>query len=380
MRVIMLLGPSTAGKSSICSELKATYGCQILSGDDLDLTEKTRKDTQTAIDRLKASGLIPALSSYMTEEEVIKLCIAGKLTISKGDYLITTKFDNPNFPDIDKILRQATFPEDVIVKLTKNLRDVGQVFKSSNRTIYQAIFDETFSGKFVADETIILDLVPPGKGMGFDFTIEDMLDDFNKHITQYNNEHKDNPVSTYIALAHCSPLVLRERLSRRITQAEIDGNLRNKRPGIFPLLQLSSIVEVDPKADPSQYGAISISDLRKIAATHPEPIRKDNAKITSKKVVSSHSRWRGLTEAALKADRKAEFSSIKMAKHFGIWQKGVDLPADDATLPLRLRDGIKVDICLDTATKDSATLAKQLIEATQAKLPDKPSISVPIIR
>ena len=113
MHVVLLLGSSTAGKSSLCRELVTTHGWKSSSIDEMvdKIVNMNPSDLKLFMfEKLNASGVIQNLQTLMTEEEIVTLCSRGVLTISKGNYLITAHgFPDPLLPNLEDVLKKAGF-------------------------------------------------------------------------------------------------------------------------------------------------------------------------------------------------------------------------------------------------------------------------------
>jgi sulfur transfer complex TusBCD TusB component (DsrH family) len=151
MHVVLLLGSSTAGKSSLCRELVTTHGWKSSSIDEMvdKIVNMSPSDPKLFMfEKLDAAGVIQNLQTLMTEEEMLTLCSTGVLTISKGNHLITAKgFPNPLLPNLEDVLKKAGFIESEISKLAKELRFVTKI-DDPTVMLYDEVFDKGNSAAF----------------------------------------------------------------------------------------------------------------------------------------------------------------------------------------------------------------------------------------
>lgn len=156
MHVVLLLGSSTAGKSSLCRELVKTHGWKSSSIDEMvdKIVNMSPSNLKLfMLEKLNASGVIQNLQTLMTEDELITLCSRGVLTISKGSHLITAHgFPNPLLPNLEDVLKMAGFIESEISKLAKELRFVTKI-DDPTMMLYDEVFNKGNSG-----QSIVIDL------------------------------------------------------------------------------------------------------------------------------------------------------------------------------------------------------------------------------
>lgn len=340
MRIVMLLGPSSAGKSSVCSELsKAPFNYKILDADEIlhkwqengKFKEWEELRNLQIKQKLIDSGLLDILKPYMSETELMDFCIKGTLKVSVDNKLILShQFKNPELQELEEILSKTDF-----IDLALNLRRVATIFKETDKAstlhnAHRAYFAEALSDKYSVEDTVVLDM---GKLLPSSSTKTlETLADFNKQVEQYNAEHKDKPAIASLAIAYCNPVFLSERVAKRNKDATESNNPTNKRYGYCALSQLASLVkcETTPSSIKSKLGHLSQEDILQISKLHPKKL--------SKTEVSSDAAFAGMIE---------NFS----------------LPAGlekDTKLPLALREGIKPDAFIDTSIGTPAELANQL--------------------
>jgi len=88
MKIVLLLGPSSAGKSTLCSALVAKHGWNTHGCDQVgEIIQKER--TPLLLGEMLKRGLFEKLSPYMDESAIIKLAETGQLDLVRGDISIT---------------------------------------------------------------------------------------------------------------------------------------------------------------------------------------------------------------------------------------------------------------------------------------------------
>lgn len=245
MRVVLLLGSSTAGKSSLCSELVKNHGWLSISIDEVcekignELTAKAKIDI---LNEFKKNGLANKLLPYLSEDEIAKLASGGKLLISRGQHLITksVQFSNPSLNSLEIILKNAGFNEEEIVELAENFRLATKIGDETQQKYpfpnpMPRLYDETYIKDTGA--SIILDVVPPPNG-----DVKELLSHFHQRAKQFRIENSACNLETQVVLAYCPPKKLSERILGRNINAEQSGNLMDKREGLFPFHQLANLI------------------------------------------------------------------------------------------------------------------------------------------
>ena len=131
MKVVLLIGSSSAGKSSLCGELVAEHNWTSLSADDVSKKidiERSQFFKEEILKVLRNKGLIAKLQLLMTQDEIYKLCGTGMLTISKGNNKIDeAQFSDPSLVGLESLLKKAGFNESEIPGLSEILRQISQV-------------------------------------------------------------------------------------------------------------------------------------------------------------------------------------------------------------------------------------------------------------
>jgi len=264
MKIVLLLGPSSAGKSTLCDALVKEHGWYT-HGSDLAIDIIERERTPLLLEKLKVLGLIERLSFYLTEAAIIKLAAFGKFDIINGDISISHQFNSPDFLGLDTILSKAGFIGRELEDLTHLLHGVGDAFKSLPMPdMLDRMLDDVF--QLPANASIIIDHVPPCSG-----DVKEMLHDFKEKLIERGHANLCT-VEYATVLAFCPPKALSTRINRRNEAANISGDLKNKREGIFPFLQLSQLITAAETDDAvEEDNTLSKLQLLMIALKHLSP-------------------------------------------------------------------------------------------------------------
>jgi hypothetical protein len=263
MKVILLLGASSAGKSTLCDVLVREH-CWYTHGTDQVCGILRRERIPLLLQKLQERRLIEQLSPYMNEAAVTILAETGELNLTYGDISIKHQFKTPDFLGLKTILSRAGFSDKELEELTQSLREVGTVFKDLPMpNDLDRMLDDVF--KLPTDASVIIDQVPLSDD------VKSMLNDFKEKIFERAKED-GREIEYATVLAYCPPKALSSRIHRRNEAAVVSGDLMNKREGTFPFLQLSQLIsatEADGKLDEAR--TLSKMQLLLIALQHVPP-------------------------------------------------------------------------------------------------------------
>lgn len=373
MHVVLLLGSSTAGKSSLCRELVSTYEWKSSSIDEVvgKIVNMSPSDLKLLMsEKLDKSGVIQNLQTLMTEDEILTLCGTGVLTISKGSHLITAHgFPNPLLPNLEDVLTKAGFIESEISKLAKDLRLVTKIGDAMVR-LYDEVFDKGNSG-----QSIVIDLVPDPDG-----SAKECLDYFQKRAQQYSEENPSETLTTSIVFAYCPVQKLSERIQERNRKADID-NPMDKRVGLFPFHQLATLVTADKLFDDSSEHVLSRNELFYMVNKHANtdkngdalflenPVDLDVLQPSYEEEVQIVTTPESVVKLQLNHDtvelipddvprigsKKTIEEYCKLANRFGFFE-------NQERASLNIPEGIDFDAVINTAKGNPATLANEFLE------------------
>jgi len=130
MKVVLLLGSGTAGKSSLCRELVATHQWSSNSVDEVwgkILLEHSTKIKPLILHELKKQNLIAKLQDHMTEAEIVNLASIGLLNISIGEHQLTQQFQDQQLDGLEDALKKAGFNESEISILSQDFRLITKI-------------------------------------------------------------------------------------------------------------------------------------------------------------------------------------------------------------------------------------------------------------
>ncbi|WP_129556824.1 hypothetical protein [Legionella sainthelensi] len=376
----MLLGASTAGKSSLCSELVKTHGWKSSSIDEVvgKIVNMNPSDLKLLMfEKLKASSVIQNLQTLMTKEEVLTLCGTGVLTISKGSHLIKDqRFPSPLLPNLEDALTKVGFTESEISKLAKDLRLVTKINDPIVR-LYDEVFDKRNSG-----QSIVIDLVPAP-----DESTKECLENFQKRAQQYNEENPSERLITSIVFAYCPVQKLSERIQERNRNADINNKPMDKRVGLFPFHQLATLVTADKLFDASSEHVLSRNELFYMVNKHAhtdkngEPLFLENPvdadvlqqcyeeeiqmmDISDRGVkLKLNDDTRELTSDDLPriGSKKTIEEYSKLTNRFGFFK-------NQERVSLNISERINFDAVINTAKANPATLANEFLEKLELSI------------
>ncbi len=373
MHVVLLLGSSTAGKSSLCRELVKTHGWKSSSIDEMvdKIVNMSPSNLKLfMLEKLNASGVIQNLQTLMTEDELITLCSRGVLTISKGSHLITAHgFPNPLLPNLEDVLKMAGFIESEISKLAKELRFVTKI-DDPTMMLYDEVFDKDNSG-----QSIVIDLVPNP-----DESAKECLAYFKKRAQQYREENPSETLTTSIVFAYCPVQKLSERIQERNRKADI-GNPMDKREGLFPFHQLATLVTADKLFDDSTEHVISRNELFYMVNKHAktdkngDPLFLENPVDVDALQQSSYEEVQVVTTTdrvvklrinddmlELSSDDLPRIGSKKTIEEYSRLADRFGFFENQERASLNISKGIDFDAVINTAKGNPATLANEFLE------------------
>lgn len=263
MKVVLLLGPSSAGKSTLCDVLVREHGWYT-HGIDRVSDILYRERTPLLLEELRRQGLIERLSPYMSEQAIITLTETGQFDLVKGDISIKHQFNSPDFQELETILQQG-FAGKELEELIHSLREVGKLLKTMLKPdSIDRMLDDVF--KLPPDSSVILDLIPPQEG-----DVKSSLHDFREKL--FERAKMDGKTIEYATvLAFCPPKALSNRIHHRNISAVKSGDLRNQREiedSFLQLSQLISVAETDGALDEAR--TLSRMQLLLIALQHLPP-------------------------------------------------------------------------------------------------------------
>lgn len=348
MKIVLLLGPSSAGKSTTCAELQR-QGWRVSSGDVVmePLQASFPSKVREALNRKE---LFTKLSHLMTEDEVFKLAMEGHLVISKGDHQITLQqMNGPEYPNLSQCLLDEKFSDDEYAVLYPLLKSVGETFievREDHFNLKRALFDDAFN-RATLEESVVIDWIPADTVRN----TQDFIRHFNDRVERYRQTHGDDSIQSSIILALCTPEQLSARVLRRNAEATATGDERNKREGTFPFEQLSVLIGGGIFREAQQrVGTTTTAQMREIAYRHQRLEQSDvSTTLTSENIASD------VVEAVV----ESVFNYAALSQGFG-------LNPSRETHDIAVRDEFASYPRIDTLSGSPVELARQVIAISEA--------------
>ncbi len=331
MKIVLLIGSSTSGKSTLCAELKEKHQWNILSFDEV--AKRVRKPAFLE--------LFKELSLLMTDNEIYQLCQNNILTISNGEHCIDAhKFTDTSLPDLEDILKKTGFDEYQTVLLSENMRSIVSSYVS-----YDQIMDELFINvfeQFDDESSVVLDVIPDRFG-----NANSLMQKFAKYCQKYRESHLD--LNALTALVYCPPVTLSERIKKRNNDAIIKNTPHEVRKGLFPFQQFASLITVcnNQASAQAELGCFAKQELKEIVSTHSLIESKDVSPGSNEKVKSS------------------EYQHLK--KKFGFFKH-------QKQGNLSISEGLRFDITISTETESPSVLAEKLLSQVVSNAQSKYSL------
>ena len=241
MRIILLMGTSSVGKSTLCSALKAGYEFHIVKNGDEYFDDYLAGKKE----ELKATGIMDKLSPFMRPDEIMRFCVSEQLNIASAPTpLVDVKIEDNAALDAHLII--AGYDEEQRLTIATNLKLAKEVFDANPGPTYEASLERSQSEALdIAnrDKTVVIDFVPestPAK-------TREILDDFTERAKKFG---KDNAIEVEVAqvLIYCPMKKLSENMAARNQRAEETHNIMDKRVGINPILMLSSVATAETES------------------------------------------------------------------------------------------------------------------------------------
>lgn len=270
MQAVILLGPSSVGKTTLCKTLLKEYDWYTTSLDQV-FNQASQEWSSSLLQKLKEEGLVSTLSPYMSEANILKLAQTGEFIFKDGDISITHQFNNPDHPDIEAVLSNAGIEQTKINELIKPLHSVSEIVKHvPPPDMIDKIVDDIFE-RVPHDGSVIIDIAPFEPG-----GVDNSLQRLKKTLDERADQDRC-PLDYKTVLAYCPPKALSARIDTRNKEA---SDQTDKREGLFPFIQLSELIATD-KANEAHDEADSLSKLQlfEIAFQHlPSEVGKDSRK------------------------------------------------------------------------------------------------------
>ena len=305
MKVILLLGSSSTGKSTLCGELAKNHQWKVSDTDKF--YNEAKPKAEDAAKRIVAS--LPeetkeCLARYKLTDALIKFPITGELHFEDSGF----KIDMESFhkESTEELLKKAGIQNADIPLLAVGLREVVKQSEATKEItifwglepFYNAYLEYTFDQNYESDDTIILD-VNPHAGFG----PAQILDVTEKYIESYSDAHPDQSIEFFKAIAYCPPVELSKRLKHR----KDSGYTGNTATGLYSYEQLSMLINTVPKdyEGPDVIDTLSQVDIGRIVSNHVPETSRDLMMVT--KTRNELSRIFGISDDTVKLVTTKEF-------------------------------------------------------------------------
>lgn len=274
MKVILALGASCTGKSTLCRELSKNHQWKLADTDEFYYQAYPK--AQDAVRQIMTSlseETQECLARYNLTDRVAEFPIRGELHLDNG---IKIDIDSFNKESIESLLKEAGVQDKDISLLVTGLREIERQSAATKEittfrgleAFFNGYLEHTFAQSFEPEDTVVLD-VNPHSGFG----PAQILAETERHVESYNNDHPDEPIELFKVIAYCPPL----EISRRLQQRQASGYTGNTSTGLYSFEQLSLLVT----AVPNNYEGIDVidtlspADIVKIIDNHAPEIRND---------------------------------------------------------------------------------------------------------
>ena len=279
MRVILLLGASSTGKSSLCGKLAENHQCKLADTDEFHYqAHRKAQDAAKSIVASLSEETRACLGRYGLTDRLIDFPIKGELNLDSSGVKI--HISSVHDEAIEKQLEQAGIAEADIPLLVTCLRNVATQSESIKEItsfwglepFFNAYLEHTFTQTYEPDDTVILD-VNPHEG----FSPAQILDATEKHIDAYTSTHQDQSVEFFKVLAFCPPV----ELSRRLRHRRESGYTGNTATGLYAYEQLSMLTDTVPKdyEGPDVIDTLSSTDIEQVIDNSIPEASRDIAEV-----------------------------------------------------------------------------------------------------
>ena len=376
MKVVLLMGSSSVGKSTLCDELVKNHGWKTVSLDDAILLMERKTGLIELKPELSEQVRLSGLRAIMTEKEILTLCTKGILNISGGTHTVTNqRLSLPNLPGVENILKASGFEPDKIDSLANNLRKVAVC--GLDMPVYM-MYDQVFSTENESEQ-VIVDIFPLPGG------VLPVLQDFQERAKSFQNQNPDITLTTHTALAYCPPQFLSARIEERNQRAVSSGNLNNQRKGLFPFEQLSTLITAAHQSDFSSTAyTIKEDDLFDIVKKHTQStaeqavyletafdpdVQEDPIVDPLEMIDVEHGRVtvRDLDEPQMSIQEQTAHLRIGTSEQIRQYQQlktNFDFSGyKEAALSIRHKEAY--DVFIDTSKNDASTLASNFVREIQ---------------
>lgn len=347
MRVVLLLGASSTGKSTLCRGV-ANSGWKVNESDAFG-RDCVKQAVEAFSEKYDIRGLLSELK--MSTDEIANFASTGKF--QAGDSF-SHQFENPELTDAEQVLDKLAIPSDRIPALVAQLHTLVSnreklEFPEPSIEFLNRFFNKVFSEAFASDDTLIIDVNPhPAVGPAVISRL------FDQNIERYR-EKMELSVESFKVLAYCPPEILSERIQRR-AQGKKAGDYMGQ--GIYPFEQVAMLVNsqrIEDKSD--SIGELSRRSIFDIASKHVN-FDKSDPLIS---LDGSDSTSMSATEIPLTAPKPVVEAYLSLADKFGF-------VGNEARIKLCVsRENFQCDLIIDTSKQNPSDLMTEIDRIAQER-------------
>lgn len=262
MRIILVMGTSSVGKSMLISSLTTRDSFKTPRNADEIIKDYLALNFQAKLTRDK---LLEKLTPEMSFDEVCRFATRGQLNLSR----------NAKAPIRDKVFDSVNPKDDIIMCLVKAgieharasimaeaLLSSKQIWDNDkDKPSYEFSLEQGLKDVMISDNrdaTVVIDLVPEATPRETREAVDAIIRKFEDFAEQHSIE-----VQFHRVLLYCKMQALFDNMRDRNARAEAAQDSSNKRVGINPVLQLASLVApTDNTAKAMMH--LSKNELRKL--------------------------------------------------------------------------------------------------------------------
>lgn len=370
MRVILLMGSSSAGKSTLCrGVVEQTDPKWIIRDTDTYAKSCIHQALDIFSKNYSIQGLLSELE--MSPDQIVDFVWKGKLQIGKPANFTPHQFQDLELTGLEQILQRANIKDDRIPFLAEELRNLTKhreqlmaLMPQPTPEFLNDFFKSVFSEKFNSDDTLVIDVNPhPAVGPA---VVSALID---QHIEEYGTT-QDQAIESFKVLAYCPIEELSRRMHQRSQNKKADDYMGE---GIFPFQQVSMLVS--PLRTEEKNEAAQINSQTSIG----ELTRKSVFDVANKHTKTNH-------EAVVIVD--AADPSLQASEEGSLDSSDSEIPAvapksvvqayhdltdkfgfypNETHIKLGVAKDYQCDIVIDTSKQDAKDLVEEINQLTAAR-------------
>lgn len=366
MRVILLLGSSSAGKSTLCQGVMAATNSKWKIRDTDTFGQYCIGQAVEAFSQKHdIQGLLSELG--MSPDQIVNFSMTGSFRAGAS---IPFQFKDLELTGVEQVLKDLKIADERIPpliaelhKVIKNRDELGALIPQPSQEFLNRFFEKLFSETFAADDTLIIDVNPhPEVGPA---VISKLLD---QHVERYSKQQGQN-IESFKVLAYCPPATLSDRMVKRMKEKKDDDYMGE---GIFPFQQVAMLVSAqhaDEKSEPAptKWGAIgelSRKNVFDIAKKHIKYNEKDPLVIVDSEepeaMQASKANELGSSDAEmpLVAPKPVVEAYHHLTAKFGFL-------GNETRIKLKVSRDFQCDVIIDTSKQDANDLVHEIDHLTK---------------